>query len=100
MVSIQIWVTRFHIRCTGELEQVCLAAAAGSLFFSTGLESDVKYAGYDKRRFCPERFCGEMTPRRRPLPMSSRSPQLSPGAAEPEEIWARTDIERKPPGSS
>lgn len=62
MVSIQIWVTRFHIRCTGELEQVCLAAAAGSLFFSTGLESDVKYAGYDKRRFCPERFCGEMTP--------------------------------------
>lgn len=37
MVSIQIWVTRFHIQCTGELEQVCLAVVIGSPFFSTGL---------------------------------------------------------------
>lgn len=37
MVSIQIWVTRFHIHCTGELEQVCLALVIGCPFLSTGL---------------------------------------------------------------
>lgn len=37
MVSIQIWVTRFHVHCTGELEQVCLAVVIGCPFFSTGL---------------------------------------------------------------
>lgn len=36
MVSIQIWVTRFHIRGTGEQRQVCLAAVTGCPFFSTG----------------------------------------------------------------
>lgn len=55
MVSIQIWVTRFHIRCTGELGQVCLAAVIGSPFFSTGLESDAKYTGRNNRCFCPGR---------------------------------------------
>lgn len=51
MVSIQIWVTRFHVRCTGELEQGCLAALTGSPFFSTALESHVKFTAYDKRCF-------------------------------------------------
>ncbi|KAK9531796.1 hypothetical protein VZT92_011201 [Zoarces viviparus] len=37
MVSIQIWVAPFHIHCTGELEQVCLALAIGCPFLSTGL---------------------------------------------------------------
>ena len=37
MVSIQIWVTRFHSQCTGELEQVCLALVIGCPFLSTGL---------------------------------------------------------------
>lgn len=37
MVSIQIWVTRFHIHCTGELEQVCLALVTGCPFLSTEL---------------------------------------------------------------
>lgn len=37
MVSIQIWVTRFHIHSTGELEQVCLALVIGCPFLSTGL---------------------------------------------------------------
>lgn len=37
MVSIQIWVIRFHIHCTGELEQVCLALVIGCPFLSTGL---------------------------------------------------------------
>lgn len=37
MVSIQIWVTWFHIHCTGELEQVCLALVIGCPFLSTGL---------------------------------------------------------------
>lgn len=37
MVSIQIWVTWFHIHCTGELEQVYLASAVGCPFLSTGL---------------------------------------------------------------
>lgn len=37
MVSIQIWVTPFHIHCTGELEQVPLALLAGRPFLSTGL---------------------------------------------------------------
>lgn len=37
MVSIQIWVIQFHIHCTGELEQVCLALVTGCPFLSTGL---------------------------------------------------------------
>ena len=37
MVSIQIWVIQFHIRCTGELEQVCLALVFGCPLLSTGL---------------------------------------------------------------
>lgn len=88
MVSIQIWVTRFHICCTGELEQVCLAAVTGSPFFSTGLESDAKYAGYDKRCSCPEHSvvkphhsdaCCQCHPGR----------HGSPGAAKPEAIQSR-----------
>lgn len=51
MVSIQIWVTRFHVSCTGELEQGCLAALTGSPFFSTALESHAKFTAYDKRCF-------------------------------------------------
>lgn len=37
MVSIQIWVIRFYIHCTGELDQVCLALVIGCPFLSTGL---------------------------------------------------------------
>lgn len=40
-------------------------------------------------------FCGEMTPLWRMLPISSRSPQQSPGAAKPEAIQSSKHNERE-----
>lgn len=101
MVSIQIWVTRFHVRCTGELEQGCLAALAGSPFFSTALENHAKFTACDKRCFFPPAVCGGWTPRWCLLLRSSRSPRQSPRAARHKVIQSSIDVKRarKPPGS-
>lgn len=77
MVSIQIWVTRFHIRGTGEQRQVCLAAVTGCPFFPQGQDSSTKYNLWQEM-FLYIAFHEEMTPPSRLLPMSNRSPRTVP----------------------
>lgn len=83
MVSVQIWVIRFHIRGTGEQRQVCLAAVTGCPFFFHRARTAARSTTCDKRCFCTLLSTKKWHHRAACCQCQTGLPEQSPGATRP-----------------